>query len=196
MNLPTKITVFRLVLTPFFFLFFFLPDYIAGTEIFSVIGLVLVFILIEVSDVLDGYLARKWNIVTELGKVLDPFADVLSRLTYMICFYTAGIMPLVFLVLIIYRELSITFLRMVMMGKGRAMAANFWGKLKAIFYAISGIVGILLVTILKLDLFSSIHEILIWIGIGVFGMAALASVASFVTYAVQVKTLLQDKKSS
>lgn len=143
MNLANALTLSRLVLSPVFFVLFFLPEWTGSYQLVTVILLWVVFLAIEISDVLDGAVARKQNIVSDLGKLLDPFADVISRLTYFITFAAVGIMPVWIVLLILYREYTIIFLRMMMYRTGTAMAARKGGKLKAVFYAIAGGAGIL-----------------------------------------------------
>ncbi len=182
MNLPNKLTVFRIIITPILLIVFMLPLWTGNFVLPSIVALWVLYILIEISDVMDGYIARKYNLVTDLGKVLDPFADVLSRITYFICFTAVGIMPVIILAVLLYREFSITFLRMVLIRKGKAMAASIWGKLKAVTYAIAGVLGFLSVS---LDRLGNTSEFLHIIKIGtlsVFILAAFASVASFITY--------------
>lgn len=143
MNLANALTASRLVLSPVFFVLFFLPEWSGSYQLVTVLLLWVVFIAIEISDVLDGAVARKQNIVSDLGKLFDPFADVISRLTYFVTFAAVGIMPVWIVLLILYREYTIIFLRMMMYRTGTAMAARKGGKLKAVFYAIAGGAGIL-----------------------------------------------------
>ena len=182
MNLPNKLTVFRILITPLFLLIFFLPDWVRGWTLSFTLILWLLYVLIELSDVLDGHIARRRGLVTDLGKVLDPFADVLSRITYFICFSAAGVMPVLILAVLLYREFSITFLRMVMIRKGVAMAASIWGKLKAVTYALAGIVGLISVSVSRLEILSQYHEMIHTAALTIFILAAVASVASFITY--------------
>lgn len=175
-------------MAPLFFLLFFLPEWTGGFFAKgSVFILIPMFIVMELSDALDGYLARKWNIVTDLGKILDPFSDVISRVTFFICFTGIGLMPLWMLLLILYRELGITFVRMYLMGKGTAMAASIWGKLKAITYTIASVLGLLYVSISRLGMgtegfFATSRVVLLVF----FGLAVFSSLSSFATYAVPV----------
>lgn len=193
MNLPNKLTVLRIILSPLYFVFFFLPQWTGGGALVSAILLSLVFILIEVSDLLDGYIARKHNLVTDIGKVLDPFADVLSRLTYFVCFAYAGIMPLWILLVLMYREIGITFVRMLMMRKGTAMAASVFGKAKAVTYMLSGIVGLFMHISGLIGLPQGLHAVLRVAGLVIFVVAALSSVLSFLTYIVAIA---KDEKAS
>lgn len=187
MNLPNKLTISRLVMAPLFFIAFFLPEWFGESlQLISVILLLILYAMTELSDLLDGIIARRFKLVTDLGKVLDPFADTFSRLTYFVCFIGVGVMPVWTFVIIMWREFSIVFLRMLMMGTGKAVAANIWGKMKAVLYAVSGLFGIAYVSALRL---SENFDWVIWAEPVVFlffGLAAIASLASFVTYVTAI----------
>ncbi len=190
MNIPNKLTISRLVMAPLFFVAFHLPIWFGdGVSLLSVILLVGIYILSELSDLFDGLIARRFHMVTDLGKVMDPFADTLSRLTYFVCFVGIGLMPSWAFVIIMWREFSIVFLRMLMMGKGKAVAANIWGKSKAVLYAVTGFAGIAYVATDRL-----VADMLwkIWaepILLVIFGLAVVASIASFLTY---VSAIIKD----
>ncbi|WP_422482206.1 CDP-diacylglycerol--glycerol-3-phosphate 3-phosphatidyltransferase [Pleomorphochaeta sp. DL1XJH-081] len=189
MNLPNKLTISRLIMAPLFFIVFFLPEWFGRElDLLSVVLLIILYALTELSDLLDGIIARKYHLVTDLGKVMDPFADTLSRLTYFVCFLGVQIMPVWAFAIIMWREFSIVFLRMLMMGTGKAVAANIWGKSKAVMYAISGIVGILYVSASRI---MESSDWMVWaepLLLVVFALAALASLASFATYLVSIFT--------
>ena len=194
MNLPNKITVTRLVLAPFFFLFFFSVDVISGISpvVYSII-LVLIYGVMELTDLLDGKIARKRKLVTDLGKVMDPFADVMSHLTFFTCFLSCGIMPVWAFMLIAWREFAQSFTRMLMMGKGKALAANIFGKAKTCLYALCSVLGIALrvCTVIAIDAsllatFNTVMTVL-------FALAAFASVASYLIY---VKGIIESKALS
>ncbi len=196
MNLPTKITVFRIILAPVFFIIYFIPEWTGQFSAGSVYVLIPMLVVMEVSDVLDGYLARKHNMVTDLGKILDPFSDVISRVTFFICFTFTGIMPLWALLIIIYRELGITFVRMMMMKRGTAMAASIWGKSKAVFYTAASALGLLLVSANRLGIDFSGKGVFETIVTVFFILAAAASAISFLTYIVAVvKVFREDEKA-
>lgn len=190
MNLPNKLTISRMVMAPLFFVSFFLPVWFgAGLDNVSVVLLLVLYAFTELSDLLDGIIARKFNLITDLGKVMDPFADTFSRLTYFVCLAGVGVMPIWAFIIIMWREFSIVFLRMLMMGTGKAVAANIWGKSKAVLYAVSGFLGILYVAF---DRISSSGSWKSWadpVVLVVFALAALASLASFGTYA---KAIIKD----
>ncbi|MBN2508870.1 MAG: CDP-diacylglycerol--glycerol-3-phosphate 3-phosphatidyltransferase [Spirochaetales bacterium] len=182
MNLPNKITLFRIFITPVYFLFFFSNAWFGAPALVSVLAPWFLWAVIEASDIVDGIIARRRNLVTDLGKVMDPFADVLSRVTYFLCFAYAGIMPVWMFAIILYRELGITFLRMVMLQKGTVVAASIWGKLKAVSYGLSGVVGLIVISTHRLPFLSSYATIAGTVGLVVFSVAVFSSVASFLTY--------------
>ncbi|RKX89795.1 MAG: CDP-diacylglycerol--glycerol-3-phosphate 3-phosphatidyltransferase [Spirochaetes bacterium] len=189
MNLPNKLTIGRLIMSPVFYIAYFIPLWTGRFAGLSVYVLAVIFLAIEISDFLDGYIARKYDIVSDLGKVLDPFADVVSRLTYFLCFASTGIMPMWVFLVLMYRELGIIFFRMVMMKKGVVVAASIWGKLKAITYAVAGVLGVLVVFIQRTGFLSGISAGLTVVTLVVFIAAAVASVASFITYIIAARNL-------
>ncbi|MDR2589067.1 MAG: CDP-diacylglycerol--glycerol-3-phosphate 3-phosphatidyltransferase [Spirochaetales bacterium] len=182
MNLPTIVTSFRIILSPLFFLAFFFPVW-TGSGVFpSIVILWFIYWVIEISDMVDGSVARALNQVTDTGKLLDPFADVIARLTYFVCFVASGVMPAWTFVPILYRELGVTYLRMIMYKDGFALAANRGGKLKAIFYAIAGGFGLIIHTCGGLGLVPEFHAALRLTGKIIFALAALLSLVSFLDY--------------
>lgn len=185
MNVPNKITIGRMALTPLFFVSFFLPLWISPSlSSLSAILMLSLWALIEFSDLADGYIARKYKLVTDLGKVLDPFSDTLARLTYFVCLISVSVMPVWVFIIIMYREFSIVFLRMLMMKTGKVVAANNWGKAKAVLYAISGIAGILYVSVSRLLENQQWKEIIDPIILILFIITGFASIISFITYLI------------
>ncbi len=182
MNLPNKLTVLRLIMVPVFFISFCLPQWFGeGAEVISVIMMLVCYLTAELSDLLDGKIARKYNLVTDLGKVMDPFADTLSHLTFFACFYGMGIMPSLAFIIIMWREFSILFLRMLMMGKGKAVAANIWGKSKTVLYAVVSILSIVYIVMSHFipGEWQNPYSLVLTV---MFYLAALASLLSFTTY--------------
>ena len=154
MNLPNKLTCLRMALIPFFLFFLIFPE-IIGEDLSRIIAAV-IFALTAFTDMLDGKIARKYNLVTDFGKFMDPLADKLMVFGAMI-----GILVLntvrdqvalnvfnkVFAVaafIIIFRELAVTSMRMVVSSaEGIVIAANIFGKLKTV----SQIIGIIVILI-------------------------------------------------
>lgn len=194
MNLPNRLTVTRLVMAPLFFLIFFLVDLFPGFSpaVYAVL-LGLFYIVMELTDLLDGKIARKRGLVTDLGKVLDPFADVICHLTFFTCLLAVHIMPVWAFVLILWREFAQSFTRMLMMGKGKAMAANIFGKAKTCLYALTCVCGFGLRLFLVLSFdekFTSVFSTVLTV---LFALAAFSSVASYLIY---VKAIVKSKALS
>jgi CDP-diacylglycerol--glycerol-3-phosphate 3-phosphatidyltransferase len=135
-NLPNKITVSRVFLIPIFLIIMIVPFHwgtitLLGTQIpvTHFIG-ALIFIIASVTDWIDGYYARKLNLVTNLGKFLDPLADKLLVSAALIILVELGIAPSWIVIIIISRELAITGLRAILAGEGEVVAAKMPGKIK------------------------------------------------------------------
>lgn len=136
MNLPNKITVSRILLIPVFLVLMLVPFnwgniQLPGTELETAhfIG-ALIFIFASVTDWVDGYFARKYQLVTDLGKFLDPLADKLLVSAALIVLVEMQLAPSWIVILIISREFAITGLRLILAGTGEVVAANMLGKIK------------------------------------------------------------------
>jgi CDP-diacylglycerol--glycerol-3-phosphate 3-phosphatidyltransferase len=181
MNVPMALTLGRIVLAP---VFFGLWGAAKSGPAAWLIAIWLVFGLIEVSDLLDGHFARTLGQESEFGKVLDPFADSLARLTYFICFAGTGIMPLWVLLIIVYRDLAVAYIRVVV-AKGRVMmAARASGKVKAWVYAVAGIAGIAMFSLRVTGWLASARAPVEGISLGLFIAAAAVAIWSLSDYAV------------
>lgn len=209
-----RLTVTRLILTPFLLPLFFLPttlsahlglsDYAtAAVNLITGIGIILIYIICELTDFLDGYIARKYNLVTDEGKVLDPFSDVMIHITYFLCFTFIGLMPLWAFAIIMYREFAINMLRMISIKKGIVIPANWWGKAKTLLYAIACLCGIFYISYKRIfpsrfdaacdgGCIISKFDVLLLV---LFALSAVASLISFVTYFVPfIKMYKQESK--
>ncbi|BCR21315.1 CDP-diacylglycerol--glycerol-3-phosphate 3-phosphatidyltransferase [Borrelia miyamotoi] len=147
---PNKITFFRIILSFIILFIFFLEDF-WNLSLF----LILVWVLItfnEVTDIIDGYVARKYGLVSNVGKILDPYADVLQHLTYFVFFFYKGITPYYFFVIFIYREISVGVVRNLIIQFNIVQQAKFLGKLKSLFYAIATFASLFLYSLDKLKI--------------------------------------------
>ena len=176
MGLANRITFFRIALAPVFAGLF--SAWSAWREPYWLVLVWLVFLVSEVSDVLDGWVARKLSQTSDLGKLLDPFSDVLSRLTIFLCLLLVGIAPLWFFLIVLYREVSMTFLRLLIVQKGVVQGASKGGKLKAWLYFFASLAGLIRVTWPSL----MPPGVGFWVINLLFALAALQSVLSFTQY--------------
>lgn len=136
MNLPNKLTVLRILMVPVFVVVMMLPASLVSTTVTGIVGVVL-FILASLTDMLDGKIARKYNLITDFGNLMDPLADkfmVIGALTVIVYRYDS-IRPFFIwaLLLVIFRELAVTSLRLVASSSGGVVvAANMLGKIKTV----------------------------------------------------------------
>lgn len=139
MNLPNKLTVLRVIMIPVF-LVFLLTDCAGGASKYIAAA---VFVLASLTDMLDGRIARKYNLVTNFGKFMDPLADKLLVCSALIAFVELGYLPAWIVIIIISREFIISGFRLIAADKGVVIAANYWGKFKTTFQMIMTILLIL-----------------------------------------------------
>jgi CDP-diacylglycerol--glycerol-3-phosphate 3-phosphatidyltransferase len=139
----------RLLLSPLFFIAFFLPDWSGRGALGATVAALVCYALIEITDLVDGSVARLTDSVSDFGKLLDPLADSVSRLTYFLCFGVAGFMPWWILLVLIYRDVSVAYIRTYAQRAGFTMAARLSGKLKAVVYGLAGAVGLLRLCLLR-----------------------------------------------
>ena len=157
MNLPNKLTVLRVIMVPFF-VFFMLTD--VGGAANKRIALA-IFVIASLTDMLDGKIARKYNLVTNFGKFMDPLADKLLVCSAMICLMPSGKLPTAIVIVIIAREFIISGFRLVASDNGIVIAANYWGKFKTVSQ-------MAMIIVLIADLggaFDLIGQILIWLAL-------------------------------
>ncbi|MCL2610209.1 MAG: CDP-diacylglycerol--glycerol-3-phosphate 3-phosphatidyltransferase [Defluviitaleaceae bacterium] len=128
MNVANKLSIFRVILIPFF-LFFLLANPFAYSNWVAVF----IFTVAAITDAIDGNLARKRNLITNLGKFLDPVADKLLVCSALIALIQLEAIPAIAVIIIIAREFIITFFRTVAASAGSVIAADKWGKIKTTF---------------------------------------------------------------
>lgn len=143
MNTPNKLTLLRIILIPGFVTFLLMPDF---TLSYLFAGLF--FGVASITDYFDGKIARKNNLITDFGKLMDPVADKLLVAAAFICFIETGLASSWILIIILLREFLVTSVRMVSSARNIVIAANMWGKVKTV----SQIVAIVLVIVLQFAL--------------------------------------------
>lgn len=142
MNLPNKLTLTRIIIVPFFvaaMLIDFPLHHLAA---------LLLFIIASVTDMFDGKIARKQNLVTDFGKFADPLADKFLVLAALLCFVQNDLCDCVAVILLLLREFAVTSVRLLAASSGKVVAANIWGKVKTVTQMIA-VIGIIAMQIIK-----------------------------------------------
>lgn len=142
MNLPNKLTIIRIALVGVFMFFLFSKGVVMKSLALAT------FLAASLTDFLDGYIAKKMNMVTDFGKLMDPIADKILVLSAFLAFVEMKLVPAWMVVIIIFREVSVTGLRIIALTKGRVVAADDGGKNKMVSQVFS-IIAILLFIILR-----------------------------------------------
>ena len=175
MNLPNKLTVLRVLMIPFFVVFMITP-LAEGNGKYIALAL---FCIASLTDMLDGKIARKYNLVTNFGKFMDPLADKLLVCSAMICFIELEKLPAWFVIIIIGREFIISGFRLIAAENGVVIAANYWGKFKTV----SQMIMIILLLIDLGGVFDILEQIFIWLSLAL-------TVISLITYIWQNRSVL------
>lgn len=179
MNLPNKLTILRVALIPFFLVALMVPEIPAGKWI--ALG---IFIAASLTDMLDGKIARKYNLVTNFGKFMDPLADKLLVCSAMIAMIDLGRIPAWVVIVIIAREFIISGFRLVASDNGVVIAAGWTGKIKTV---IQMIMIIVLIADFGGDMVHVIEQVLIY-------AALVMTIVSLLDYLVHNKGVLSDNK--
>ena len=158
MNLPNRLTLLRVIMIPFFVVFLLWDG--GETALFRYISAA-IFIVASLTDMLDGKIARKYNLVTNFGKFMDPLADKLLVCSAMICLIPSGKLAPAIVIVIIAREFIISGFRLVASDNGIVIAASYWGKFKTVFQ-----MAMIIVLIADFGgVFDIIGEVLIWVAV-------------------------------
>ena len=176
MNTPNKLTVARMIIVPFLVIFL-LTGW--GGEANRYISLAL-FAAASITDWFDGHLARKYNLITNFGKFMDPLADKLLVCSAMICMIELNRLPAWVVIVIIAREFIISGFRLIAAENGVVIAANYWGKFKTVSQMI---MIILLILDFGGSVFGILEQIFIWLSLAL-------TVISLMTYIWQNKSVL------
>ncbi len=180
MNLPNKLTLFRVILIPFF-VFFLLAPYFEGYGNYIAVA---IFIVASITDFLDGKIARKYNLVTNFGKFMDPLADKLLVCSALICLIQLESIPAWVVIIIIAREFIISGFRLIASDNGVVIAASYWGKFKTAFQMLTVIVLILNIP----------NKVFIILGTVLIYVSLALTVISLIDYIAKNKDILKDQK--
>ena len=178
MNLPNKLTVLRMVLVPFFVASLL----ISGTNEAMKWPALVLFVAASLTDFADGYIARKYNLITNFGKFMDPLADKILTISGMICLIELGSIPSWIVVIIVAREFIISGFRLIAAENGVVIAANYWGKFKTTFQMI-----MIILMIINLPQLKILTDIVMWIALAL-------TIISLVTYINANKQILAGDK--
>lgn len=176
MNLPNKLTILRVILIPFF-VFFLISPFFDGYGNYIALA---IFIIASLTDMADGKIARKYNLVTNFGKFMDPLADKLLVCSAMICLVDLKLIPVWVVLIIIAREFIISGFRLVASDNGIVIAASYWGKFKTTFQMIAVVLLILDIPSLAL-----LTTLCVWIALAL-------TIISLVDYIVKNHKVLTE----
>lgn len=179
MNLPNKLTVLRVIMIPFFVLALMADG---GTNPAYRYAAAAIFIVASLTDMLDGKIARKYNLVTNFGKFMDPLADKLLVCSALICMIELGELPAWMVIIIISREFIISGFRLIASDNGVVIAASYWGKWKTTFQMIA-----VVLLILNVEALSMLTTATVWI-------ALVLTVVSLADYIIKNIGILTEGK--
>ncbi len=180
MNLPNKLTLFRIFLIPIFVLVMLLDfnnKYLVSC---------IIFIVASLTDAMDGYIARKYNLITDFGKFMDPLADKLLVLSALITMTENNLVQSWMVIIIVSRELTVSILRAIAAADGKVIAASSGGKLKTISQMLS------IVVLLLGANFS--NSIMLFVGYILILIATLLTLQSGFEYLYKNKNLFMNSK--
>ena len=192
MNSPNKLTLMRIILVPFF-----VAALLINTIPYHYIIALVLFAVASITDMLDGKIARKYNMVTDFGKFADPLADKILVISALLCFVQSGLCDCVAVIILLFREFTVTSIRLIAAAKGKVVAANIWGKVKTVVQMVSLICILVMQIVLELvSFFAPVPDVLqtvfFGIGEGMIWVSTFFAVLSGVIYVAQNKHFISD----
>lgn len=195
MNLPNKLTLSRIILVPFF-----VASLLINFPFHTAVALA-IFVVATFTDMFDGKIARSRGLVTDFGKFADPLADKILVLSALLCFVQTGWCDCIAVIIVLFREFSVTSIRLVAASKGKVVAANIFGKIKTVTQLVAIIAALLMQFLIELftitsafsvdtilylqGIFTVVSLCLIWI-------STIMALVSGVIYIVQNKQFIAD----
>ena len=175
-NVPNVLTMIRLLLVPVFAVLFLNGHRIAALFVYAAASL---------TDVADGYIARRWNMITDVGKLMDPLADKLMVVVLMVCMVVAGVLPPACVIVLVCKELLMVLGGMLMLRNGLVVFSKWSGKLAQLIIVIGLILCFFTVELAGAGL-GGLHLTVLWTGIAL-ALAALCYYAYFALKALKNK---------
>lgn len=192
MNTPNKLTVLRMAMIPVFLVFMLI-----GTIPHNFLWAAIIFGAASFTDFLDGYIARRDNLVTDFGKFMDPLADKLLVVSALVCFIETGWASALMVFIILAREFLVTSVRLIAANSGKVIAADIWGKLKTVFQII-WVLYTLLVQWYMVSIapaYEAMPPAILFYGVLILGgVVVLLTVFSGFNYVWKNRSLLSDVK--
>ncbi|MBQ8749521.1 MAG: CDP-diacylglycerol--glycerol-3-phosphate 3-phosphatidyltransferase [Clostridia bacterium] len=192
-NVPNILSAIRILLVPFF-VFFYLAEFIPCGKLIALI----IFIVASLTDMLDGKIARKYNLVSDLGKLLDPIADKVLVLSALLMVTFDGTVPAPFgmlaLLIILTRDYVVDAVRQIGASKGTVISADIWGKMKTVVTMVALIMLILYAYLNVAFTISETVMYIIWIiSVTAFAIAVLLTLLSGTNYLIKNRSLFSSK---
>lgn len=182
MNIPNRLTILRVILVPFFVVFMLVPKLHPIFGAADAWVALAIFIVASLTDLLDGKIARKYNLVTNFGKLMDPLADKLLVCSALICLTSLGRLETWICIVIIAREFIISGVRQLAAEGGVVIAASYWGKYKTTFQII-----MVCLMIVELPVFAILTIIVKWVAVAL-------TIISLLDYLWKNRALLAEEK--
>ena len=183
MNLPNKLTVLRIILVPFF-----VAALLIGFPLNELVALLL-FIAASLTDLFDGKIARKRGLITDFGKFADPLADKILVISALLCFVQLGLCDCVAVIVVLFREFTVTSIRLIAASKG---------KVKTVTQMVAIICILVMQTVLDIGALGValpcvLGTVFYWIGEGMIWVSTFFAVLSGIVYVAQNKQFISDK---
>lgn len=195
MNLPNKLTIGRILLVPLF-----VAATIIEFPMHNFVALIF-FVAASITDMLDGKIARKRNLVTDFGKFADPLADKILVLAAFLCFVQNGLCDCIAVIIVLFREFSVTSIRLIAVSKGKVVAANMWGKVKTVTQMVAIITILVMQTFMDVNALSGLlsadttlllSKVFILVGGALIWISTIFTIISGVIYIKQNYRFISD----
>ena len=191
MNLPNKLTTMRILLVPLMVAALLIPFPLHNLVALALFGAA------SLTDLFDGKIARKRGLITDFGKFADPLADKILVISTLLCFVQLGLCDCVAVIIILFREFTVTSIRLIAAAKGKVIAANILGKVKTVTQIVALICVMVMQIVLDLgglgvQLPDGLSTVFYWIGEALIWISTFFALLSGVIYIKQNKQFIAD----